>query len=1382
MQTDPSKAIVTSGPIDILHYLRPIVSLVFVADDLVYIRHGIIRHTIDDLIRQKRLSLPVKYRHVDFISRLLTFTKSSLQEDREPSFISLDAPTVDVLFQKSPLLEYTTRYWPLHFKHSSMYKQNAEPSLENDFKQSFPSVTTLALLEKTCWDEQLPAPVNTEWNTLSQLVRRMTIGENQPATLQSTINCALTYEAQENIQHATTYYYAASKISHAIYSSTHTLTMDCSNSFLRLTNSLNVTSRNTITSQREYVLSLLIEAYKIQRQTNMLVEMQRTLVSLYTQIDEKSRAEDITRLMNQTTTEVQGSKKIDSEKNSRDLSVDLKQRKRGDEIRTIDFSLFGDEELEEQARGFDTMRLKSMQQDAYTLTQHGNVVLAERTWVELWSHVAEQCRKNQTVEWHDRQIETVMSYADFLRGQKRDAEAKQLFLGLWKEYEHNQIARSKSIVSRLTEMAKVMKTVGLSFAALAIFKHVQSYYQSVNAQHSSSYSHIQQEVQNTSRDIISSTSSSTVSDSLLREIFLSSMTARSREVDDSGMTSAKMLLRRQMDEQRWMDAIGTIKTVLNAVWPSFLEDSPDSLTLTTVYLKECVDFIERLATCYHYQQRTDKVEDVYNRFFRAARSSRRVDDKVVMKTVDNLITFYRQHDKTEKLISLYQELLVDYCTVYGETSKTSIDTMYLLGNLCRQQPSTRNYWVEYYLQIISVLNNKSSEVSHPDAIEAMVTVGDYFWGDKRFAESLRVLRVMWLSFKQKPKDYKQFSDSTFVKTFVERYIQGLEETKTEPSIIYQTTHEYRDVCAKHFGQNSTITVQATLILARYCQKTERYQSESVTLYEELLKTNSSSINVTEVKSILRTLYSKVFHSSTDTSKGETATLERAMPFYQDRMKDTRSKYGLAHEETLSQLHEMTTYYFRHQKQDVAMQQMTSVMNEIMTKESSSSTRMVESAQWLAKIFGEINQTNRAAEITDEYHRQIVLRDSSNASKVGYNLTNSGRHSLTFLAALKYYLSSDAALSYSKVMADVTTEYLYYEQFRSVITSNETTELVFYVASRLYTFLTERQSTKQAHQVANDVVAALKKRESASVKGLTDSALLTFVITLINYLHHRQSRNFITSVALAGNERVRELLQSRAFREATDLAFATFQYVDAHAGYRHKVQLGFNLALLISGRNMPRCSDQKQYKEMLGVSQTVLRGMLCILEDLNINLAQIQLEDLNRVVTLTAEQQDWTGLEVSRPRRPTQTHIALTHAPTVASHNPLDHPRGPTHLASKHNTTSRPPPRLRPLPLPSPRRSTSPGRSHRLQPASRPRPSRPRHPRHEHPPQHARHVVRRRRPCEPEPIPRRRAGQALLPQGRRHPRRLPPRARRSRHARRRGRRPLRERLRRREHHR
>ncbi|RJE16917.1 NACHT domain protein, partial [Aspergillus sclerotialis] len=95
-----------------------------------------------------------------------------------------------------------------------------------------------------------------------------------------------------------------------------------------------------------------------------------------------------------------------------------------------------------------------------------------------------------------------------------------------------------------------------------------------------------------------------------------------------------------------------------------------------------------------------------------------------------------------------------------------------------------------------------------------------------------------------------FQDQAFVRELFSRYTQCMRSVRTEFTVIHKVTVEYQSKCKTLFGATASISVQATLSLAKLCQESKRYEHEAIGLYEELLKTKSEEIDLQEISGTL----------------------------------------------------------------------------------------------------------------------------------------------------------------------------------------------------------------------------------------------------------------------------------------------------------------------------------------------------------------------------------------------------------------------------------------------------------------------------------------------------------------------------------------------------
>ena len=705
------------------------------------------------------------------------------------------------------------------------------------------------------------------------------------------------------------------------------------------------------------------------------------------------------------------------------------------------------------------------------------------------------------------------------------------------------------------------------------------------------------------------------------------ITDKSKAIESTTMTLAKRLSTKYMEQKKWSEATSIIRSTLQRTWSSFLSASVHDVTLTSTFLQESIEVVQRLAECYLEQRQIEKAEDVYLRLFRAVLVSKQSDNTLLDKVKWLLINFYDKHGYPDRAISTFQDVLVVYRKTYGSSHETTIQTLYALGSRCRDHARSHPYWIEYYQQIVTSLN-KDSDVCHVNAMEAITIVANSYWEERRYAEAVQVFAVLWNTFFRKTSEYKQFSDTKLVQVLYERYFQCLEETRADWELLYRVTTEYRETCSKKFGATSSLTVEATLALARVSQKSEKHSSQAISLYEEVSKSSSStSVSKTEIEQTLSTLYIRQITSQSSTST-KTETIERATSIYLEQFSEMKSKYGYSHQMTLNHLQELSVLYTKQQKTELAVKELVNAVVQI-NKHETSSQKMLESGKFIAETFHACNQVQRCRELVLELHRQIIAKDTRHASKWSFDLKNCGRASLVFLAALEYHTRTDISVTFSEIMADIIAEAVYYEKFRRAMKANEDLDKIVLAAAPLRWFLVKRNLNDFVATLEDEIVQLFIQRDITQLKLLSKASPRIFIVAILEHLGNRKSKNFVRSVILASNDRVAVLTKTKKFPEAYDVANCAFIFAVSHDGYSGPKAIGhgFKLASCIVGRDGERCPDEGLRKQMLQLSNRIVKEILNICKRTKINFAQVQLPELNQLVVLLGEQEDYETLEV-----------------------------------------------------------------------------------------------------------------------------------------------------------
>ncbi|KAF7594203.1 hypothetical protein BBP40_009907 [Aspergillus hancockii] len=1201
---------------DPLQKLQPLNSLVFLQDGCMYVRHGLIREAVLEAITKGKLLPNVTNSHADLSTRLLVYLTAVVTEQREASLTPLDQHDTTVLLNKHPLLDFAVRYWVLHLRRTSAFMKQGETQVAKDIAKFFPSSTAVAQLESTIW-ESIPTPELLSYHSISTNVRRQIFTINNVATLQSTIFLAQLYRRLNFITEAVPLFHQVATIGRHLIT-TRIIVMQMASTFLEMTTEKVTSSKTDIMANREEILLLLVDCYKAQygHSSEKVITIMKQLVEHYEVTKEERKAQEALVVIQSLST----SKQEVSHSTSEKLHVHLVNNgangftERGN---TLGLDI---EERDSVINAF--LDIESKLQLAAKYSAEGYLELAERIYVEVWQHVAHESRTHHSAIWEERKMKSILLYSKFLQSQRREHECSSLLSSFWQDTERTSVTESS--VSYFLEIAKTMKTVGLSTMALAIFKQCSEYYQSTSRTESTAYKEVQESIQVTTSEVMQTTTSSTsiASETTLEEIIFEASSSITT-FNQASFTTTDKLVGLYISQHRWKDAIHVIKRVLHGVWPSLFAPSLQDVTLPEESAESCVELAERLSNCYYSRRRSAKGQDIQLRVYRALRSGRDVEDKLRQRVVTALIRSLERGTETDLIINVYQELLKDYTDHYGADNTVVIKTLRTLALLTRPRP----IFIDYYEQIIRTLN-KGPQTCHPEAFEPLVIVATELWVQGRYQDALPHYRTVFATFSQQPKLNSKLEEQTFVRELFTRYTHCLRTVRTDYEILRRITLDYHSRCKAAFGATASITVQATLTLAKLSQESKQYELDAIALYEGLLNTKSEGLDLEEISATLDSIYedqAAVVSSATMHESISTAQMERTVKVLKKRISSVRETYGWAHEESLSQMKEMVSFHAKRKEIEAINQELKEATKQILLSETSSA-KLSAAAATIAASYITAGQTQKVTALREEVYRQVMLRDTSNSKEVQFDLTTKARQSLIFLAQLEGTLAHQSS-GISDILASLTTEYVYFEEFRKDMKSKTSTVLSVTVsAARLYRFLITSNHQAAAASVFSDFMSYFVSTEGKRTKLTETSQVEILVRTLLDHFSTYESQSLVRSVGIMSNSHVTELLRARKYDLASDLSLASFRYISAHDEYRTPgiLKLILSLGMTISGRGLSGV-DKVTYNKLIAISSIIIADAFRVIKELKIDMAQVDLTHLNSMIRLLGEQQNYQAL-------------------------------------------------------------------------------------------------------------------------------------------------------------
>ena len=265
-------------------------AVVTIDNGFVRFRHPTIRAHIFNLQKEGKKVLSFQVAHADLTTRLLAYCRFSLTSSRDPGLDMMAKTEVNQLFGSHRLLEYAVRHWALHFCSSPMHTGADKVPISSELKAVFPESTQLVLLEWSCWDSTVESIKTHE---LARRIRSDVFTEKHVSVLQSVIICGTLYRKWSKTTEASMCFYRASHIGQGLLRENHPVTIECTTTFLTITETIKTTTRTELATCKEGMLKYIISAYKHQHGEthNLVIRYYEMLAQLYVDIREEHHAE-----------------------------------------------------------------------------------------------------------------------------------------------------------------------------------------------------------------------------------------------------------------------------------------------------------------------------------------------------------------------------------------------------------------------------------------------------------------------------------------------------------------------------------------------------------------------------------------------------------------------------------------------------------------------------------------------------------------------------------------------------------------------------------------------------------------------------------------------------------------------------------------------------------------------------------------------------------------------------------------------------------------------------------------------------------------------------------------------------------------------------------
>ena len=1213
-------------------------SLVTIQNGFVRFCHSTIRSQLLHVQEEGKKLRSRKSAQSDLATRLLGYCQFNLAVVKDPVFDLTGQIEAGKLFSKYALLEYAARNWTIHFRSSTMYHDHEALHLTEEFKALFPSTTQLALLEWACWSLDTFEAI--KLFDISLRVRRSALSDHHVSVLQSLIVCGNIWRDTTHTTQAADCFYSASKIGQQTLSKYHGVIASCTTAFLTIIESISTSTRTELVTRKEELLVYTIEMYRYQhgKTHDLVIRYSKMLAQLYVEIHEEHKAETIWRELREVMIIRFGKGSEEETSISENLTVVLKKGDKKTDVVEYEQGIF---EIITELEVWNIRRIKLTIELALSYEARGEFLMAEELFIFLWRRLTEQCHHSHHhhgVDIHIHLIEVVIEYVRFLRRCNRNEEASSVLICIWTEYEEYDF-ESETIFLRLKIVGELMRAVSLLSVAVSVFKKCWAWFKAHSKhEHTASceilISETVEEITTvtTSTTITKSTTTTTRSETVMKETFESTLSRST--ITTETISVCKSLTSHYMKLEQWSLAIDVTRRSLLQIWKSVVSGS-GTIALPKDFGAGAIEIAIYLAICHHRSHHYHEAEEIYVRIYRACRNSCRIDDERLSKAYTVLIQFYEEHKHWHKIIEIYRELLIEYRGHLGASHHLTIRTLYILGSLTADHGHGHAH--EYYEEIIKVLSH-NSHICHHDAVDAMIFMCRYHYETGHWQKLRNVCKILWETWKGQHRGHDKFTVD-FVEILYFRYRYVLEHhVHCELTVLRELTIEYRNTCLKVFGAAIAITIKAMIELAQICMRSEKHVHEAISIYEEVLTktkttTTTSVISTTTITTIKQRL-TEAYVSVCSHESVSTTTIERAIIVVLERYEYLRTTFGWSHVETLSSLREVVLLYIKSKKQESHMTVLRILVEatmQIIVAEKRSQT-LHEAGRTIGGIFLSCGMSQFALEIVQEMRLQVITGAASSNNKHGIKLDKSaGRLSFVFMVTLEQIVKGALAVSYSEVMADYLTESVLYESYTRSLKSSAT--VIVGHAARLRAFLLSHERHSQREILEKQSYEIFVKKWSINARS-HEIGVLFYVSLLVAIGDSIRDVQIGNIACVSSVTEVRRLLESNRVQKAYEVAECALDFINHQRSYHHlqNIPAGFKLSALMAGRGIDQSIvakiDPKLRENMFELSRKIIREVLRACKDSKVDFVRLKLHELNDLVGLLGEQQNFVDLEVS----------------------------------------------------------------------------------------------------------------------------------------------------------
>ncbi|RAH50957.1 uncharacterized protein BO95DRAFT_379311 [Aspergillus brunneoviolaceus CBS 621.78] len=1201
---------------------QPLKRLVTVRDGFVSFRHPMIREHLQARAQMRQeLSFSLADAHFDLLIRCLAWVRRTVTDEVSLSWDKMSVFVRDRYLDAYVLLEYTARYWLSHMLASPMASSDREISFDATFRRALPDTVLFAQLELTNRESQFSRSSIVELYRLAVGVRRVVLGNESPALLQSLLLSARAAE-QTHAGWANDHLYEAWMRSRSQLGPSNAITRDLEQMLVANGQADRTAGMKTDAlkdmalsgwgssdigfAQRLQYLDKLVKSYNANKQHDEAYSAAKQFYHQTVQTygahspETMSAADYLTKNFEIAPPD--------------ELALELARTKYETMLHSMDAT--------------DPRRVAYSLYLAKMYEENNQIGKADAVLSRLWAGLS--ARGSDSTDSWDQKTRVAFYYSQFLRRQRRPEQATGILRDLEVDLETGGGVNSPQMVKRAEELRGEARQMDLKDMDRALALQMWKYYKYSGQQYTPQAVSLAESLtegiiptKSTASSIGSCLSTLSPEDNELLPGWIDTVASAGSERDlMSILALSHQLASQRMAAEKWREGNECAWAVLKHLWPT-VEDPYSKARFPSEQAPLMASLALDHAYCLFRRLDVALATIVYGNAFKASITADQVAVPSVTTVVKTVVEFYETTFQFDKAMVLLHQVSDFFASRLGSNDKHTLDSRYYEADLALRL-DRRSEAEDSYSKIYKACIPDGRVTS--SGVRAAVALVTLYEQDKKWEDALDVYRHLWptlVHFDEKDGYDRALLEGLLPKTY-SGYMSILENSPSEAgdNERYQIASQHHQLCRKLYGPTDPRTRDATMALAGICSGHPQRRSEALQLYEQALKTNDwvpTSEASRSLPDMTQPLPMDIKHRMAQLFMLQKDTSPQARAFYTEELALSKQQQGLSAPTTHLWLREIARLYAL-QDNPESRRHGTELLHEHVDEVvhvTANHDTLVERAHSLAEIYLECGYIDEGWELINELHQQVIHDTPASHRQ------NLGEYRpAAFVAAFEEVFGRTR--SSRQILDDLSREGRVYSVFQQHLSSHDLMPTLA-AGDKLHQLQMEQKRSAAAQDTQDKLYEYFCNTLSVAQPLRKKDVVHQFYV-----MCRRESPNddYNINIVTQATGLVRDLCNRSRFQDAADVTGVFHSFVHLTDGLRlaESIFTAIKLCLYLCGYKVNKCTEATTAKNMSFESQMLLQEIMANARDLPMEYAELPFSELNDLVTVLGEHEMFEDLE------------------------------------------------------------------------------------------------------------------------------------------------------------